>query len=288
MRQLNQSVYERERDHISPRIWRQTVPSKLLALACVLCFILPTSPLLAANNDNELPFKAVSIIFETTEDDIELQAFVDGNAWKTLKIETPKGRKIFDLRTQRKLGRQGLSELHFASEPDHFPEEALAPSDEANEVVKAFFRKFPAGDYEVEGRTVDGNELEGEATFTHVLPALPEIVNPVSMTDEPPLVDPFNLVIEWNPVTTRFIGDGPVEIIEYQIILDQVEPQRTNPWIDGSARRGLINVPGNVTRLTVPPEYLLPGTLYDFEVLAIEASGNTTISIGEFMTMEQP
>jgi len=181
-----------------------------------------------------------------------------------------------------------LSELHFASEPDHFPEEALAPSDEANEVVKAFFRKFPAGDYEVEGRTVDGNELEGEATFTHVLPALPEIVNPVSMTDEPPLVDPFNLVIEWNPVTTRFIGDGPVEIIEYQIILDQVEPQRTNPWIDGSARRGLINVPGNVTRLTVPPEYLLPGTLYDFEVLAIEASGNTTISIGEFMTMEQP
>ena len=253
-----------------------------------MSYVLPYQPipLLAANDDNELPFKATSIIFETTEDDIELQAFVDGNAWKTLKIETPKGRKIFDLRTQRKLGRQGLSELHFASEPDHFPEEALAPSDEANEVVKAFFRKFPAGNYEVEGRTVDGNELEGDATLTHVLPALPEIVNPVSMTDEPPLVDPFNLVIEWNQVTTRFLGDGPVDIIEYQVILDQVEPQRTIPWIDGSARRGLVNVPGNVTRLTVPPEYLLPDTLYDFEVLAIEASGNTTISVGEFMTME--
>lgn len=286
MRQPDQSVHERERDHISPRVWRQAVQSKIVALACVLCFTLPTSPLLATNDDNELPFKATSIIFETTEDDIELQAFIDGNAWKALKIEDPKERTVFDLRTQRKLGRQGLSELHFASEPDHFPEDALAPSDEANEVVKAFFRKFPAGDYEVEGRTVDGNELEGDATLTHVLPALPEIVNPVSMTDEPPLVDPFNLVIEWNPVTTRFIGDGPVDIIEYQVILDQVEPQRTIPWIDGSARRGLINVPGNVTRLTVPPEYLLTGTLYDFEVLAIEASGNTTISVGEFMTME--
>ena len=251
-------------------------------------FTLLTSPLLAANDDNELPFKATSIIFETTEDDIELQAFVDGNAWKTLKIEDPKERKIFDLRTQRRLGRQGLSELHFASEPDHFPEDALAPSDEANEVAKAFFRKFPAGNYEVEGQTVDGNELEGVATLTHVLPALPEIEEPVSWTDDPPLVDPFNLVIKWKPVTTRFIGAGPVNIIEYQVILDQVEPQRTTPWIDGSARRGLINVPGNVTSLTVPPEYLLRDTLYDFEVLAIEASGNTTISIGEFMTMEQP
>jgi hypothetical protein len=91
----------------------------------------------------------------------------------------------------------------------------------------------------VEGRTVEGKELEGDARLTHVLPALPEIANPVSMTDEPPLVDPFNLVIEWNPMTTRFIGDGPVDIIEYQVILDQVEPQRTTPWIDGSARRAL-------------------------------------------------
>ena len=41
----------------------------------------------------------------------------------------------------------------------------------------------------------------------------------------PPLVDPFNLVIEWPPVTTRFLGDGPVEIIEYHVILDQIEPR---------------------------------------------------------------
>ncbi len=244
------------------------------------------SPQLAAGNNNELPFKATSIIIETTDNDIELQAFVDGGPVKKLQISDVRERAIFTLNTQRKLGRQGLSELTFASEPDHFPEEALAPSEEANEVVRAFLAKFPAGMYEFEGKTIEGTELEGEATLTHVLPALPEITNPISFTDEPPMVDPNNLIIEWNPVTAQFLNNGPVEIIEYQVILDQVEPLRTTSWIDGLARRGLINVPGNVTSLTVPPEYLLRGTLYDFEVLAIEASGNVTISVGEFMTME--
>jgi hypothetical protein len=28
----------------------------------------------------------------------------------------------------------------------------------------------------------------------------------------------------------------------------------------------------------------MPGKLYDFEVVAIEASGNATISVGEFIT----
>ena len=41
-----------------------------------------------------------------------------------------------------------------------------------------------------------------------------------------------------------------------------------------------------LTRLTVPPENLLPGTLYDFEVLAIEASENAIISVEEFLTMD--
>lgn len=286
MRRPNPSVFKSATKHNRNRGWRQFVPSIIMTLTGALFLTLPMSPLLATAEDSALPFKATSIIIETTDNDIELQAFVDGGPVKKLQIYDRRERKIFNLNTQRKLGRQGLSELTFASEPDHFPEEALAPSDEANEVVQAFLKKFPAGVYEFEGKTVDGLELEGEATLTHVLPALPEIVAPISFTDDPPVVDPNNLVIEWNPVTIQFLNDNPVEIIEYQIILDQVEPLRTTSWIDGLARRGLINVPGNVTSLTVPSQYLLPGTLYDFEVLAIEASGNVTISVGEFMTME--
>jgi len=36
----------------------------------------------------------------------------------------------------------------------------------------------------------------------------------------------------------------------------------------------------------VPPEFLLPNASYEFEILAIEKSGNSTISAGEFITGE--
>jgi hypothetical protein len=71
-----------------------------------------------------------------------------------------------------------MSELFFASNPDHFAEDA--PSDAADEAVEEFLSRFTAGEYEFEAERVNGDELEGVATLSHVLPALPEIVAPVS------------------------------------------------------------------------------------------------------------
>ena len=268
----------------SMRVIKRRVP----AIAAVLGVVFLAGP--AASDDHVLPFKATPIIIELTDNDIELQVFVDGNNWKTLQIVAPDDRTIFHLRTKQILKRQGMSELHFASEPSNFPvddEGEIDPID-AEETVLAFLERFPAGYYEVEASSPDG-ELEGTAFLTHVLPALPEILAPMSDTDDPPVVDPESLVIEWEPVTTRFIGVGPIEIIEYQVILDQVEPLRDTPWIDGSNRRALINLPPTETpSLTVPPEFLLPGVFYEFEVLAIEASGNSTISEGEFCVVFCP
>ena len=256
-----------------------TTQSRMLSvlLAATVAIVLGAGPPCWAaedDDDDELPFKATSIIIELTDNDIELQAFADGNEWKRLQIFDPNERQIFNLKTLRRLDRQGLSELHFASEPSHFPEDALAPSEEASEVVEEFLRRFPAGDYEFEGMTVDYTELEGQATLTHVLPALPGIVAPVSIWADPPVVDPSDTVIEWKLVTTRFIGSGPVEIIGYQVIVEQVEPFRMLT----------INLPASATSVSIQPEFLEPDQLYDFEVLAIEASGNATISVGEFMT----
>ena len=39
------------------------------------------------------------------------------------------------------------------------------------------------------------------------------------------------------------------------------------PWVDGRTRRALINLPGTVTSLTVPPEFLVSGAAHEFEVL---------------------
>jgi hypothetical protein len=237
----------------------------------------------ADDDEDDQPFGATTIIIELTDNDIELQVFVDGFEWKSLQIFAPNERRIFNLRTKRNIRRQGgLSELFFASEPTHY----LEDEPDFDGTIEEFLARFPAGQYEFEGQTGNGGELEGEATLTHVLPALPEIIAPVSDGDDPPLVDPKNLVIEWEPVTTRFIGNGPVEIFEYQVILDQVDPEREAPWVDGKTRRALINLPPTVTSLTVPPEFLLPGASYEFEILAIEVSGNSTISAGEFDTSE--
>ncbi len=246
-----------------------------------MVFVLLAWPAFADDDEGEQPFGATSLIIELTDNDIELQVFVDGVLWKSLQIFAPNERRIFNLKTQRNIRRQGgLSELFFASEPTHY----LEDEPEFDGTIREFLIRFPEGEYEFEGQTVNDGELEGQATLTHVLPALPEIIAPVSDGEDPPEVDPDDLVIAWETVTTRFIGDGPVEIIEYQVILDQVDPLRAEPWIDGKTRRALINLPSTATSLKVPPEFLLPIAGYEFEILAIEASGNSTISTGEFTT----
>ena len=43
-----------------------------------------------------------------------------------------------------------------------------------------------------------------------------------------------------------------------------------------------VHLPPDRTSITVSPEFWKPGTLYEIEVLALEASGNQTISLGFF------
>ena len=45
-----------------------------------------------------------------------------------------------------------------------------------------------------------------------------------------------------------------------------------------------VHVPADLTALSVPSEFLESDTVYELEVLALEASGNQTISVGFFVT----
>ncbi len=84
-------------------------------------------------------------------------------------------------------------------------------------------------------------------------------------------MDPDNTVIEWelvpDPQGSRIVGYGVV-----------VERE------SGSLRVFTADVGPETTSVTVPPEFMEPGTEYKFEVLAIEASGNQTIAEREFET----
>ena len=209
------------------------------------------------------PFSAAKIIFEVnaTDGDAGIQVFLDGEPWKNVMIINPDGLQIFEVQGQGGLeGLEGfgLTELFSESNEPPFEEVPLA------EVLAM----FPAGKYRFEGTTVEGASLKSTATLSHVIPCGPEIVSSETL--------PFNMArIEWNavinrldPATEECGGSTDLDIVGYQVIVDTFQ----------------VTLPASATSVTVPPEFLEPNTVYLFEVLAIEESGNQTITEGSFMT----
>jgi hypothetical protein len=240
-----------------------------VVLGALLC-LASGSALAHRGNDNKpdaIPFEIAKIIieFNATDEDVGVQVAVDGGSYERLNIFRPDGREILDLRAISSLQKQGLTELFFESSEPTLDEVSL----------EEFLARFPEGEYEFEGEGIDGIPLEGEATFTHVIPAGPFLVSP----EEDAVVDPNNTVIMWEPVTETITGSTDVEIVGYQVIVEREDPRRLF-----GARVFNADVPASVTSVTVPPEFLEPDTEYDFEVLAIEASGNQTLSSSSFTT----
>ena len=213
-----------------------------------------------------IPFEDTKIIIETnaTAGDAGIQISVDATGWKRLEVFDPNGQKIVDVRGSGSVGKQGVTELFFESAEPSFEEQTL---DE-------LFALFPEGNYIFKGTTVDGKTLDGKATFKHNIPAGPEIVSPA----EGAVLNPNEpVVIDWEPVTDPFPGtDSVIDIVGYQVIVERVKPQ---PLVVYS-----VNLPATVTQVTVSPEFIQANADYNFEVLAIEASGNQTISEGNFKT----
>jgi hypothetical protein len=236
-------------------------------------FLVPVVALILASaapelRAKELQFDRAKIIIEFNSTanegvgDVGVQVLLDGEPWQLLKIKDPHSRTILNVTASSSLRRQGLTEFFFESSEPSLDEVPLAE----------FLARFPEGEYEFEGRTIEGRKIEGEATFTHVIPKGPVIVAP----ENDAVVDPSSLVIEWEPVTEKIAGSGPLVVVAYQVVVDGGDP----------ARRFDVTVAAKNTNMsvTVPPEFLEPGTEYTFEVLAIEAGGNQTITEGFFAT----
>jgi hypothetical protein len=213
-----------------------------------------------------IPFSITKIIIEVnaTAGDAGIQISVDADGWNRLEVFDPNGQKIFDVRGSGSVGKQGVTELFFESAEPSFEEQSL----------EELFALFPEGNYTFKGTTVDGQTLNGKATLKHNIPAGPEIVSP---EEGEVLNHNESIVIDWDRVTDPFPGtDLAVNVIGYQVIVERVKPQ---PLMVYS-----VNLPSTVTRVTVSPEFLQANADYIFEVLAIEASGNQTISEGNFKT----
>jgi hypothetical protein len=231
------------------------------------------------DDDNEVPFAEAEIFFELndTDGDLGIHALIDGDPWKWLEIEDPRERRMLAVAVRGRLGRQGLTELFFESAEPDFDE--LDPD--------VFFARFPKGEYEIEGVTLEGDELESTVELTHVLPAPPEDVTVNGVPAGPPedeecdeedLPEVSNaVVIEWDAVTTSHptLGesDPDIEIIRYQVVAEW-EDEDENVFVSSID----IQPDDEVDRYTVtfPPEFFVDGTEVKFEVLVREASFNQT------------
>ncbi len=260
------------------RILKFTVLS-LAGLAVALAS--PTSEVWA--EEDGIPFSEAHLFFElnNTDGDLGIHALIDGDAWKKLEIEDPKERKMLDVRVRGRLQQQGLTEIFFESAEPTFDE--LSP--------QKFFRRFPAGTYEIEGKTLEGEELESEVELTHVMPAPPQPkVNGADMAEQCDEEEPgFYITMTGTPVSIAWPAvtsshpdkDGggaavqppvPVNIHNYEVVVE-VEVE-----VNGDEFASVMHVvlPPGVTEITIPEEFLAQGKDFKYEVLAREESFNQT------------
>jgi hypothetical protein len=218
----------------------------------------------------EIPFEEAQLFFELndTDGDLGIHGLIDGDEWKRLRIEDPSERLLLNVQVRGRLRRQGLTELFFESAEPSFDE--LSP--------EQFFQRFPEGVYEIEGVTLDGEELEGETELSHVMPAPPGNVQvsgiPAAVNcdaDPLPAVDPDEpVVISWAPVTGSHpeIGDsGPVEVAKYQFVLEVEVPELLEMSVD---------LPPGITEFEVPEALIGLADEFKFEIIVRADNGNQT------------
>jgi len=214
-----------------------------------------------------IPLKEAKLNIEhnATALDTGFQGAIDSEGWSRLDITGPSG-TVMTIEGKGELGSLGLTELFFETVE---PENAEVP-------IADMLALLPEGNYTIQGPTVDGVPTYGTAWLTHDIPAGPVLLAPA----EGATVPTGNLVMRWSPVTQTITG-GSINIISYQLIIEKDEP----PHPHAIGKRGLsMYLPASTTSLTVPNEFLEPSTHYLWEVLAIEVSGNQTLSSGEFTT----
>jgi hypothetical protein len=229
----------------------------------------------ACPTDGE-PIEDARIYIEhnATDEDTGIHGSIGADGWSSLCVRDPSGAVILVAQPLGRLGSLGVADLFFESrEPEN---------DEYS--IESLLEDFPEGEYTVGIVGHDGTDLAGSARFTHDIPAPPVITSPELAEDEEDASEatagPAGLVVRWDPVVATITGD-PIVVTGYEVILTALVHE--DP--DGlSLPEYDVHVGPGVHALQVPEAFLMAGTAYELEVLALEASGNQTISLGFFAT----
>lgn len=235
------------------------LPLPVLALAAVV------SMTAAGQGGQQQRLTEAELFFELndTDGDLGIHASIDGGPWTDLEIEGPGERTLLQIVSRGELRTQGLTQLMFESAEPSFDD--LAPEE--------FFRRFPEGRYEIEGRLHDGRAVAGVASLSHILAAPPENITVSGLPAAEDCDAPFlpvvfaPVTIDWDPVTESHpdLGrSGPVKVSRYQLFVE---------------REGFtlgLDLPPGVTEFALPTGVTNPGGEFKFEIIVRTGSGNNT------------
>jgi hypothetical protein len=230
----------------------------------------------------EQPFKQTNIHFETnaTACDMGIQMSFDTDGLTEGEVEGPYEQVVFSFRAID--GMEGTGDLtemfHERVEPpitDLLDALDCEPPEHDPISLAELFGTWPAGWYEFDGES-GGVEFEGRARLTHKIPAGPQILAP---EDGDVVPHDAHLSIRWKKVTGPLLpGLGPVEIVGYHVVLADV----TDPVLAPGSTKTVLDadLAKSESSFLVPKQFLEPGRIYEFEVLATEKYGNETITEG--------
>jgi hypothetical protein len=203
-------------------------------------------------NEVQLSESRIYWEYNSSADDLGVHVSLDGEDWKQLKITNPNDRVLFAVGGFGPYREFGMTELFFEGAEPSLSEVPLAD----------LLARFPEGEYEFEGMTVDNKPIEGEAEFSHAIPDGPDVFATLGANNL--------LRIDWTAVTAPPPGfpNLPINVVAYQVIVEEFQ----------------VTVPSSVLSVTVPPEFVgaLVAGNHQFEVLAIEANSNQTLTEGYF------
>jgi hypothetical protein len=192
----------------------------------------------------------LKIEYNSTDGDAGLQFFIDAPAWKEVEIFDPRGRSVASFEAGSRIRKYGLTELFSESSEPPFTEFPFSE----------FKKLFPEGRYAFRGVTIEGERLSGSFVLSHRVPDGPVIEFPA----EDDVVPAGALRVRWQPVSTP----AGVVIAGYQVLVVSADvPKRVFS----------ADLPASVNSIDVPAEFLAPGE-YHVEVLAVEVSGNQTLT----------
>jgi hypothetical protein len=220
--------------------------------ATVALAVAATPVVVAIAGQQQIRFEDARLIVEVndTDGDAGLQVFLDGEAWRRVSIHFPDGRELLDIRTSGDVRDYGLTELFSESSEPPFTEFPLS----------RFKELFPEGRYTFEGVSIDGVPMVASAQLSHDIPDGPVIEAPADGA----VLGRDEVLVRWRP------GSQPagVDITDYQVVVTREDPLRVMS----------VDLPASVTTLKVPRQFLQAGTEYAVEVLAIDRSGNQTLT----------